>query len=434
MMLSEREISIKIKKIFGRQIIDSRGNPTCEADIILDSGFIGRGAVPSGASTGSLEALELRDNDPEIYHGKSVYKAINKINDEISTKIDSNVTYNQESFDKFLIDLDGTDNKERLGANTILALSIAFAKAKAKHLNIPLYQSLTDNTSYMMPIPMMNIINGGAHANNKLDFQEFMILPVGFDNIADSVRAGAEIFHTLKNTLNKLAMPTSVGDEGGFAPNLESNSHAINIIIDAIDDAGYKAGENVFLGLDVASSEFYNNGTYSLESENLNLSSDEFIDYLYNLRKNYPIISIEDGLAEDDWDGWSKLTQKMGSDTQLVGDDLFVTNPKIFKKGIKQNIANSILIKLNQIGTISETIEAINLAKENDYNFIISHRSGETEDVTIADLSVATSSGLIKTGSMSRSDRVAKYNQLIRIEEKIDKNISNTKLDKYLGK
>jgi len=434
MMLSEREISIKIKKIFGRQIIDSRGNPTCEADIILDSGFIGRGAVPSGASTGSLEALELRDNDPEIYHGKSVYKAINKINDEISTKIDSNVTYNQESFDKFLIDLDGTDNKERLGANTILALSIAFAKAQAKHLNIPLYQSLTDNTSYMMPIPMMNIINGGAHANNKLDFQEFMILPVGFDNIADSVRAGAEIFHTLKNTLNKLAMPTSVGDEGGFAPNLESNSHAINIIIDAIDDAGYKAGENVFLGLDVASSEFYNNGTYSLESENLNLSSDEFIDYLYNLRKNYPIISIEDGLAEDDWDGWSKLTQKMGSDTQLVGDDLFVTNPKIFKKGIKQNIANSILIKLNQIGTISETIEAINLAKENDYNFIISHRSGETEDVTIADLSVATSSGLIKTGSMSRSDRVAKYNQLIRIEEKIDKNISNTKLDKYLGK
>mgnify|MGYP001987135141 CR=1 FL=1 len=434
MMLSEREISIKIKKIFGRQIIDSRGNPTCEADIILDSGFIGRGAVPSGASTGSLEALELRDNDPEIYHGKSVYKAINKINDEISTKIDSNVTYNQESFDKFLIDLDGTDNKERLGANTILALSIAFAKAQAKHLNIPLYQSLTDNTSYMMPIPMMNIINGGAHANNKLDFQEFMILPVGFDNIADSVRAGAEIFHTLKNTLNKLAMPTSVGDEGGFAPNLESNSHAINIIIDAINDAGYKAGENVFLGLDVASSEFYNNGTYSLESENLNLSSDEFIDYLYNLRKNYPIISIEDGLAEDDWDGWSKLTQKMGSDTQLVGDDLFVTNPKIFKKGIKQNIANSILIKLNQIGTISETIEAINLAKENDYNFIISHRSGETEDVTIADLSVATSSGLIKTGSMSRSDRVAKYNQLIRIEEKIDKNISNTKLDKYLGK
>ncbi len=433
-MLSEREVSIKINKIIGRQIIDSRGNPTCEADIIVDTNILGRGAVPSGASTGTLEALELRDNDPKQYQGKSVFKAIDKINNEISSKINSNTSYSQESFDKFLIELDGTDNKERLGANTILALSIAFAKAQANKLNIPLYQSLTSETSYMMPIPMMNIINGGAHANNKLDFQEFMILPVGFDKITDSIRAGVEIFHTLKNILNKLDMPTSVGDEGGFAPNLDSNSQAIEIIIDAISKAGYKPGENIYLGLDVASSEFYKNDIYTLKSENLNLNSNEFIDYLYNLRKNYPIISIEDGLAEDDWEGWSNLTKKLGPTTQLVGDDLFVTNPKIFNRGIKQCVANSILIKLNQIGTISETLEAINLAKNSNYNYIISHRSGETEDVTIADLAVATSSGLIKTGSMSRTDRVAKYNQLIRIEENIKNPISNTRLDKYLTK
>jgi len=432
-MLSEREVSIKINKVIGRQIIDSRGNPTCEADVIVDSDILGRGAVPSGASTGTLEALELRDNNPEIFHGKSVCMAIDKINNEISSKIDSNTSFTQESFDKFLIDLDGTNNKERLGANTILALSIAFANAQAKKLNIPLYQSLTDEKSYMMPIPMMNIINGGAHANNKLDFQEFMILPIGFDKISESIRAGAEIFHTLKNTLNRLNMPTSVGDEGGFAPNLDSNSQAINIITDAISDAGYKPGENIYLGLDVASSEFYKNGKYTLASENLELNSNEFIDYLHNLRRNYPIISIEDGLAENDWDGWSNLTKKLGSDTQLVGDDLFVTNPKIFIKGIKNSIANSILIKLNQIGTISETLEAISLAKNNDYNYIISHRSGETEDVTIADLAVATSSGLIKTGSMSRSDRVAKYNQLLRIEENIKNPIRNTRLDKYLN-
>jgi len=431
-MLLELEVSIKIKKIIGRQIIDSRGNPTCEADIILDSNILGRGAVPSGASTGTLEALELRDNDPQIYNGKSVLTAVNKINDEISSKIDPNMSFNQESFDKFLIDLDGTENKERLGANTILALSIAFAKALANHSNLPLYQSLTNETSYMMPIPMMNIINGGEHANNKLDFQEFMILPVGFDNIKDSIRAGAEIFHTLKNNLNKLNMSTSVGDEGGFAPDLDSNSQAIDIIIDAISKAGYSPGENIYLGLDVASSEFYDNGIYTLQSENLKLNSNDFIDYLYNLRRNYPIISIEDGLAEDDWMGWGNLTKKMGANTQLVGDDLFVTNPKIFNKGIEEKVANSILIKLNQIGTISETLEAINLAKENNYNFIISHRSGETEDVTIADLAVATSSGLIKTGSMSRTDRVAKYNQLLRIEENIQQPLASTKLDKYL--
>ena len=424
---------IKIKKIFGRQIIDSRGNPTCEADITLDDGTIGRGAVPSGASTGKLEALELRDNNPDIYLGKSVNNAINNINNVISSKINPNIEYDQSSFDSFLIDFDGTHNKERLGANTILALSIAFANAQAKKDNIPLYQSLTDDSSYILPIPMMNIINGGAHANNKLDFQEFMILPVGFDKITESIRAGAEIFHTLKDSLNNLKMPTSVGDEGGFAPNLNSNSEAIDIILDSISKAGYNPGKDVYLALDVASSEFYNDGFYTLQSENLKLTSDEFIDYLAKLRSDYPIISIEDGLSEDDWVGWEKLTKKLGSNTQLVGDDLFVTNPKIFYKGIQNGIANSILIKLNQIGTITETLQAIKLAKDNNYNYIISHRSGETEDVTIADLSVATSSGLIKTGSMSRSDRVAKYNQLIRIEEKIGTHATNNKLDKYLN-
>ena len=424
---------LKIKKILGRQIIDSRGNPTCEADIVLDDGTIGRGAVPSGASTGKLEALELRDNDPSTYLGKSVNNAIDNINNIISSKINSDIEYDQSSFDNFLIDFDGTHNKERLGANAILALSIAFANAKANKLKIPLYQSLTEESSYTLPIPMMNIINGGAHANNKLDFQEFMILPIGFDKITESIRAGAEIFHTLKDALNKLNMPTSVGDEGGFAPNLNSNSEAIDIILDSISKAGYNPGKDVYLALDVASSEFYDNDVYSLVSENLKLTSDEFINYLVKLRNDYPIISIEDGLAEDDWLGWEKLTEELGSNTQLVGDDLFVTNPKIFKQGIEKNIANSILIKLNQIGTITETLEAIKMAKDNNYNYIISHRSGETEDVTIADLAVATSSGLIKTGSMSRSDRVAKYNQLIRIEENIVKNVVNNKLDKYLN-
>ena len=424
---------LKIKKIFGRQIIDSRGNPTCEADIVLDDETIGRGAVPSGASTGKLEALELRDKDPSTYLGKSVNNAINNINNVISSKISLDTEYDQSSFDNFLIEFDGTNNKERLGANAILALSIAFANAKANKLNIPLYQSLTEESSYMLPIPMMNIINGGAHANNKLDFQEFMILPVGFEKITDSIRAGAEIFHTLKDALNKLNMPTSVGDEGGFAPNLNSNSEAIDIILDSISKAGYNPGKDVYLALDVASSEFYDNNVYSLVSENLKLTSDEFINYLVKLRNDYPIISIEDGLAEDDWLGWEKLTKELGSNTQLVGDDLFVTNPKIFNKGIQKNIANSILIKLNQIGTITETLEAIKMAKDNNYNYIISHRSGETEDVTIADLAVATSSGLIKTGSMSRSDRVAKYNQLIRIEENIVKHVVNNKLDKYLN-
>ena len=424
---------IKIKKIIGRQIIDSRGNPTCEADVILDNGIIGRGAVPSGASTGKLEAIELRDNDLNSYLGKSVLNAVLNINSEISGRIDKNSAYTQESFDQFLIDFDGTDNKSRLGANAVLACSIAFAQAKALNEKMPLYQSLTEETSYMLPIPMMNILNGGAHANNKLDFQEFMILPVGFDLISSAIKAGTEIFHTLKSSLEALNMSTAVGDEGGFAPNINGNYEAIEIILDSISKAGYKPGEDIFLALDVASSEFYKDGIYTLSSEGLKLNSNELIDYLSKLRDNYPILSIEDGLAEDDWDGWSKLTAKLGSNTQLVGDDLFVTNPKIFKKGIDSQIANSILIKLNQIGTISETLQAINLAKENDYNFIISHRSGETEDVTIADLAVATSSGLIKTGSMSRSDRVAKYNQLLRIEERLATLIPNNKLDKYIN-
>ena len=423
----------KIKKIIGRQIIDSRGNPTCEADVILENGIVGRGAVPSGASTGKLEALELRDNNADNYDGKSVLNAISNINLEISSKIDPNYEFTQESFDHFLIDLDGTPNKERLGANAILAASIAFAKATALSRNIPLYQSLTDESSYMLPIPMMNIINGGCHANNRLDFQEFMILPIGFDLISSSIKAGAEIFHSLRKSLDKLKMSTAVGDEGGFAPDLDGNREALELILESISKAGYKPGEDIFLALDVASSEFYHNGHYELASENLSLTSSEFIKYLTNLRSDYPIISIEDGIAEDDWDGWYDLTKELGMNTQLVGDDLFVTNPDIFKKGIEKKIANSILIKLNQIGTITETLDAINLAKENDYNFIISHRSGETEDVTIADLAVATSSGLIKTGSMSRSDRVAKYNQLIRIEEELATLVPNNKLSKYIN-
>ena len=423
----------KIKKIIGRQIIDSRGNPTCEADVILENGIVGRGAVPSGASTGKLEALELRDNNDANYHGKSVLNAISNINLEISSKIDPKHNFTQETFDRFLIDLDGTSNKERLGANAILAASIAFAKATALNRNIPLYQSLTDESSYMLPIPMMNIINGGCHANNRLDFQEFMILPIGFDLISSSIKAGAEIFHSLRKSLDKLNMSTAVGDEGGFAPDLAGNKEALELILESISKAGYKPGEDIFLALDVASSEFYHNGHYELASENLSLTSSEFIKYLTNLRADYPIISIEDGIAEDDWDGWFDLTKELGMNTQLVGDDLFVTNPDIFKKGIEKKIANSILIKLNQIGTITETLDAINLAKENDYNFIISHRSGETEDVTIADLAVATSSGLIKTGSMSRSDRVAKYNQLIRIEGELATLVPNNKLSKYIN-
>ena len=416
----------KIKNICARQIIDSRGNPTVEADITFQSGISGRGMSPSGASTGKLEALELRDNDAKIYLGKSVNKAVNNINSLISNTIDTNFDYDQSTFDKFLIDNDGTENKSNYGANTTLALSLAFAHANSHEKNQPLYKSLTNQQNYTLPVPMMNIINGGAHANNNLDFQEFMILPIGFETFSDSLRAGVETFHTLKNILNKKNMSTTVGDEGGFAPNLKNNEEALNLLLEAIDQSGYIPGENIYLGLDVASSELYNNGKYHLNSTNQIFTSTELSNHLEELCKKFPIISIEDGMAEDDWDGWRILTQLLGEKIQLVGDDIFVTNPKILQKGIDQKIANSILIKLNQIGTVTETLNTIQLARKNNYNYIISHRSGETEDVTIADLSVATYSGQIKTGSLSRSDRTSKYNQLLRIEEAIGLNNYNS--------
>ena len=416
----------KIKNICARQIIDSRGNPTVEADITFQSGISGRGMSPSGASTGKLEALELRDNDAKIYLGKSVNKAVNNINSSISNTIDTNFDYDQSTFDKFLIDNDGTENKSNYGANTTLALSLAFAHANSHEKNQPLYKSLTNQQNYTLPVPMMNIINGGAHANNNLDFQEFMILPIGFETFSDSLRAGVETFHKLKNILNKKNMSTTVGDEGGFAPNLKNNEEALNLLLEAIDQSGYIPGENIYLGLDVASSELYNNGKYHLNSTNQIFTSTELSNHLEELCKKFPIISIEDGMAEDDWDGWRILTQLLGEKIQLVGDDIFVTNPKILQKGIDQKIANSILIKLNQIGTVTETLNTIQLARKNNYNYIISHRSGETEDVTIADLSVATYSGQIKTGSLSRSDRTSKYNQLLRIEEAIGLNNYNS--------
>ena len=409
----------KITSIKGRQILDSRGNPTVEVDMILDGNeIIGRGVAPSGASTGKLEALELRDQNNNAYNGKSVYRAVDFINGEISDKIINNQSFNQESLDKTLIELDGTDNKSRLGANTLLALSLAFSHAASKTQNIPLYEYFSDDDTYSLPVPMMNILNGGAHANNALDFQEFMVLPIGFDTFSDSLRAGVEIFHSLKKKLNDLSLSTAVGDEGGFAPEIDSNDEALEIIMSAIKSAGYQPGKDVYLGLDVASSEFYDDGEYVL-SNNVKYNSKEFVHYLKELCDKYPIISIEDGMSEDDWDGWSLLTKELGDKTQLVGDDVFVTNPLILENGIKASIANSILIKLNQIGTVTETLDTIRLAKKHNYNYIISHRSGETEDVTIADLSVGTSSGQIKTGSLSRSDRNAKYNQLLRIEEKL---------------
>ncbi len=416
----------KIKKISGRQIIDSRGNPTIEANLTFDSGITGRGMSPSGASTGKLEALELRDNDNSIYLGKSVLKAVNNINTTISNNFDTNFDYDQSSFDKFLIDSDGTENKSNYGANAILALSLAFAHANAHEKNQPLYKSFTKQQNYTLPVPLMNIINGGAHANNNLDFQEFMILPIGFKTFSESLRAGVETFHTLKEILNKKGMSTSVGDEGGFAPNVKDNEEALNLLLEAINQAGYIPGENIYLGLDVASSEFYSNGVYTLNSINKTLKSDELSNYLEDLCDKYPIISIEDGMAEDDWDGWRMLTKSLGQKVQLVGDDIFVTNPEILMKGIDEKVANSILIKLNQIGTVTETLNTIELARKHDYNYIISHRSGETEDVTIADLSVATFSGQIKTGSLSRSDRTSKYNQLLRIEEDIGLNNYNS--------
>jgi enolase len=418
----ERKLN-KIVDVNARQILDSRGNPTVEVDMVLSNDIIGRGISPSGASTGILEALELRDGDKDVYMGKSVYDAVNNINTNIKNTI-INQSFEQSTLDELLINLDGTENKKNLGANAILAVSLAFAHANAKALNIPLYRTFGEETDLSLPVPMMNIINGGAHANNDLDFQEFMILPIGFDSFSDSLRAGVEIFHTLKNNLNKKSLATSVGDEGGFAPNISSNNEALEVILDSIEKAGYKPGEEVYLGLDVASSEFYKDGSYIMSDGN-SYDNKGFCAYLESLCNDYPILSIEDGMSENDWEGWGILTNKLDEKIQLVGDDIFVTNQKILKTGIDKKVANAILIKFNQIGTITETLDTINLAKKNNYNYIISHRSGETEDVTIADMSVGTSSGQIKTGSLSRSDRVAKYNQLLRIEEQIGKSFFN---------
>ncbi|MPW73053.1 phosphopyruvate hydratase [Moraxella catarrhalis] len=414
---------VEIKDIIAREILDSRGNPTIEADVILANGIRGRAAAPSGASTGSREALELRDGDASRYLGKGVKKAVANANSQIRTALlDKDVTQ-QTTIDNILIELDGTENKGNMGANAMLAVSLAVAKAAALAQSLPLHQyiaNLRGQTSLTMPVPMMNILNGGAHADNTVDIQEFMIEPVGFTSFSEALRAGTEIFHALKSVLKAQGLNTAVGDEGGFAPNLRSNEEAITVIMQAIDKAGYKAGENIFLALDCAASEFYKNGQYILAGEgNKAFDSQGFSDYLTSLCNQYPIISIEDGLDESDWEGWAYLTKQLGKKVQLVGDDLFVTNPKILQEGIDKDIANAILIKFNQIGTLSETLDAIYLAKQNGYATVISHRSGETEDSTIADLAVGTAAGQIKTGSLCRSDRVAKYNQLLRIEQQV---------------
>ena len=412
-----------IHKVHGREIIDSRGNPTLEVDMILEDNTIGRASVPSGASKGAYEVIEKRDNDNR-FNGKGVKKAVDIVNNLISDKLKGLNCIDQENIDNILIELDGTENKSNLGGNSILGASLACSRAASNCLNIPLFEYIGKNNGKILPIPFMNIINGGAHANNKLDFQELMIVPFGFNSFSDALRCGSEIFQSLKVIFTNKNFSTAVGDEGGFAPDLSSHSEAINYIIMAIEKAGYIPGENVSIALDVASTEFYKNGIYTLEGENKEFTSEDLIEFLSDLTDKYPIISIEDGLAEDDWTGWKKLTSKMGDKVQLVGDDLFVTNTKRLELGIKKNIANSILIKLNQIGTLTETIKAINMATDASYTSMISHRSGETEDNFIADLAVATNSGQIKTGSLSRSDRLSKYNQLLRIEESLAKDAS----------
>ena len=409
-----------INKIIAREVLDSRGNPTIEAEVYTESGATGSAMVPSGASTGIREALELRDMDDSRFMGKGVLTAVNNIQKLIAPSLYGKEVSEQATIDQAMIDLDGTSNKENLGANSILAVSMATAHAAANENNLPLYKYLGGNGPFKMPVPMMNIINGGAHADNSVDLQEFMILPVGATSMREAVRYGTEIFHSLKSVLLKRDLGTTVGDEGGFAPNLSSNEEAIEVILEAITKAGYIAGEDILLGLDVASSEFYKDGIYTLESENLKLDSQEFLQYLTPWFEKYPIITMEDGMAEDDWEGWKLLTETLGKNIQLVGDDLFVTNTSILSKGIEEGIGNSILIKVNQIGTLTETLNAINMAKEAGYTAVISHRSGETEDTTISDLAVATSTGQIKTGSLSRSDRVAKYNRLMKIEDELD--------------
>ena len=414
-----------ITHLHAREILDSRGNPTLEAEITLSDGSFGRAMVPSGASTGAKEAVELRDGDKTRYLGKGVQKAVANVNGPIADMLKGFDAADQFGLDKRLIDLDGTENKGRLGANALLGVSMAAAHAVAASKRVPLWQYIASISEHpagwqpTLPVPMMNIINGGAHADNNVDFQEFMVLPVGFDSFSEALRAGTEIFHSLKSVLKGHGLSTAVGDEGGFAPDFRSNVEALDTILEAIGKAGYKAGEDVLLGLDVASSEFHDNGKYHLVGENKRLSSEQFVDFLADWAAQYPIITIEDGLAEDDWAGWKLLTERIGSRVQLVGDDLFVTNPKIFKQGIESGTANAILIKVNQIGTLSETLEAIAMADAAKYAAVISHRSGETEDTTIADIAVATTATQIKTGSLCRSDRVAKYNQLLRIEQQL---------------
>jgi enolase len=409
----------QITRVIGREILDSRGNPTVEAEVTLDNGIVGRAAAPSGASTGEREAIELRDGDKSRYLGKGVLNAVSHVNNELANCVIGRDCNDQQGIDNAMIALDGTDNKSRLGANALLAVSLANAQAAALSAGQPLYRYLGGDEAVTLPVPMMNIINGGEHADNSVDMQEFMILPVGADSFSNALRYGAEVFHSLKSVLSGKGLNTAVGDEGGFAPDLSSNEEAIEVILQAIENAGFKAGEDICLGLDVASSEFYQDGRYVLGSENRSFDSNEFTAYLADWVDQYPIITIEDGLAENDWDGWATLTRELGGRVQLVGDDLFVTNTRILAEGIERKIGNSILIKFNQIGTLSETLNAISMAHKAGYTAVVSHRSGETEDVTIADLAVATNAGQIKTGSLSRSDRVAKYNQLLRIESQL---------------
>ena len=403
--------------VVAREILDSRGNPTVECDVLLESGVMGRAAVPSGASTGSREAIELRDGDVTRYLGKGVMQAVENVNTEIAEAIIGLDAQEQAFIDQTLIQLDGTENKSRLGANAMLAVSMAVAKAAAEESGLPLYRYFGGSGPMQMPVPMMNIINGGQHANNSLDFQEFMILPVSQNSFREALRCGAEVFHALKKLLDKKGFSTAVGDEGGFAPNLGSHAEGLQMVVQAIEAAGYFPGEDVLIGLDCAASEFYKDGKYHLAGEGLQLTSEQFVDYLANLADAFPIVSIEDGMAEGDWDGWKLLTDRLAEKLQIVGDEVFVTNTRIFKEGIKKGIANSILIKINQIGTLSETFAAIEMAKRAGYTAVISHRSGETEDSTIADIAVGMNALQIKTGSLSRSDRIAKYNQLLRIEE-----------------
>lgn len=405
--------------IHARQILDSRGNPTVEVDVLLEDGSFGRAAVPSGASTGAHEAVEKRDGDKSVYLGKGVLEAIEGVNGEIAEEIVGLDAEDQADIDRAMIELDGTENKGRLGANAILGVSLATAKAAADARGLPLYRYVGGVSAHVLPVPMMNIINGGEHADNPIDFQEFMIVPVGAESIAEAVRCGSEIFHTLKKKLHDKGLATGVGDEGGFAPNIASTTEALDFIVASIEAAGYKPGENVMLALDCAATEYYRDGAYKMVGEGKTFSSAENADFLAGLCAKYPIFSIEDGMAEDDWDGWKLLTDKLGGKVQLVGDDLFVTNPKRLKRGIDGGYANSLLVKVNQIGTLTETLEAVSLAQRSSYTAVMSHRSGETEDATIADLAVATNCGQIKTGSLARSDRLAKYNQLIRIEEEL---------------